>query len=463
MKTRRLISIIVTLSMIASCFTFMAISGEAAAGDDISLTYNINGMTSISINTTDELSADKIGAYATHEIGIANSNGRCLVPVDGVYSERYSLDPDTPATYGSNAMFCGVVAEGTTLGHASRVAYNPYVAYEISADSGFAIDTLTVDLEYILMPYNHVRSEIGIFVTDDFDSNVNSETGEFDFSGSVLADVLEGYDRADSTANVDMRASQSGPMTVDLSSAVAKLSDTSSVYVIVVLMRGADQVARVRLYSLKFDATQKVSAGGSAGKDIVINAGIANVTPTSDLTGSMSPDDINAYYVHNCVVTPRTSSQANIITPSLGHTPQIMTGSYDLNPDKTFDGGEHVHYGALKEGSTIAGVRANLTVQNPYVCYKLNGDAGYVIDGLTAEIGCYLRIGSHENSTSDAAYYQVGIWVTDNFTIDENGIFDFSAIPYSHLISSSDTQATDTRNSPSTVDLSDAVRQLNSD
>ncbi len=456
MKLRKTVSILVTLSMIISCFTFLSISGGAEAGDDFSYTVSL---TSATLDADSEVPANKVGAYAVHNIGVANSGGRCFVPVTGIYTEQYNLDPDGATTNNGKTITCGIQPEGTKLnGVSSRIVYNPYVCYKFNSDSGYAIDDMTLDLGYILMPYNHLYYQIGVYVDNSFDSNVSSD-GAYDFSSSILAGVISGNDRAVDTGNVDTR---SNPDSLSLTSAIAQLSDPTEVYVIIVLLRGYNDVTRTRLHSLTFSATQKEYAA-PAGSKITINAGIANATPTADLTGSMAPGDVKAYYVHNCVVTPRANGQANIITPSLGHTPQIMTGSYDLNPNKSYEGGEHVHYGALKEGSKIVGRNnASITVQNPYVCYKLQGDAGYVIDSLSVEIGAFLRMGSLESSSADAAYYQVGIWVTDDFTIDENGIFDFSAIPYSHLISSGTSSNFDTRTTPSTVDLSEAVQSLNS-
>ncbi|MBQ7604056.1 MAG: hypothetical protein IJU75_03800 [Clostridia bacterium] len=447
MKTRKIISVIVTLSMIASCFTFLSVTGGAAASNNISLTYNFNGMTSIAIDTANELAADKIGAYATHLIGIANSNGRCLTPVDDIKSERYSLDPNTPSTYGTNAMFPGVKPEGTELGHSSRVVYNPYVAYKISADSGMAIDQLTVDLEYILAPFNHVRSEIGLFVTDDFDAGVNTTTGEFDFSDSVLGTVLCGNDRSVSTANVDMRASKDGPMTVDLTNAVKKLSDTSEVYVIVVLMRGASDLARVRLYSLAFSATQKEDEG--AGDSVLsINAGIAAATVTDDYTKQADPAAIKAFYVHN--VTVGNGSVNNALIPLKG----MSTANYDLDPDNTIntDNG-NVRFGAQPEN--IANENA---LYNSYVAYKLSAGEGKVVDSLKVDISYYLRV------VGNLCFYQVGVWVANEFSHDANGAYDFTANDYAALLTSSDTAGVGNHKNPvsTQLDLDDAVKALNS-
>ncbi|MBQ7604485.1 MAG: hypothetical protein IJU75_05975 [Clostridia bacterium] len=177
-------------------------------------------------------------------------------------------------------------------------------------------------------------------------------------------------------------------------------------------------------------------SGGAA--TLSINPAIRNLSATA----SVNAKDIGAYYVHKVAIIDHDDK--GVLVPAS----KVATAAYDLNPDRTYSS-DGIIYGAQAESDTIV---------NPYVCYKISADEGYTVSSLLLSVKYFLQM----IQTTNKYFYQIGIWVTDDFSHDGNGAFDFTALPYERLLTSSESQSETHLNYPETIDLTNAVLSLNS-
>ncbi|MBR5767511.1 MAG: hypothetical protein IKX86_02390 [Clostridia bacterium] len=345
--------------------------------------------------------------------------------------ETLELD-DVRAYAAENVKIAEFNAEGNILAAAENKKPS-WIMYKLDAPEGETFSTL------MLKSF----ASINDFLLEDVGS----------YAGNVFGLYVSGDGVFDYENDKPVKSGMLGKMNHkwDLSSAAKGLG---TVYVSVYFINNSDFVDWVRFYSFDFEG--KTVAPGEAGpaaepvqlpsidysKTILsIDAGLQTAPLTADPATPEKPEMMKAFFSHNVVINDDGSR--NCITPVNG----MFTADYDLNPDKTYDGGkDSIRYGVRAEGSGI---------NNPYVCYRLCADRGETIDSLKLNMRYYLRQGNN-------CYYQIGIWVTDTFEIDENGAYDFTAKSCTKLLSSTDQAEVKVLADAETIDLSESVRALNS-
>ncbi len=323
-------------------------------------------------------------------------------------------------------------AEGNILAAAENKKPS-YIIYKLDAPEGETFSTLT--LKSFASINDYVLDEVGHLMGNVFGLYVNGD-GNFDYEND--APVKQGM---------------LGKMNHkwDLSSAARGLP---TVYVSVYFLNNSDFVDWVRFYSFDFegktagegefvpsDEPVKLPSIDYSVTVLSVDAGLQNAPLTADPTVPEKPGAMKAFFAHNVIIND--DGTRNCITPVNG----VFTSDYDLNPDKSYDGGkDSIRYGVRKEGDGI---------NNPYVCYRLCADRGETIDSLVLNMRYYLRQGNN-------CYYQIGIWVTDTFAIDQSGAYDFESKSCTKLLTSTDQAEVKFLGDAETIDLSDAAKALNS-
>ncbi len=434
---RKITGFLVTAALVLAVFT---VFGTGAGAASLSVDAGI-AAAAVSSDKTTGVGPSVIKAHYVHNVIVNNDGSRnVLTPVDGQFTAQYNLNPNGPAQEADgqgNMKDMKLGAKPEVIADKNAL-YNPYICYKLSADNGSIIDGLSLHIKGYLRDSNNCRYQIGIWVTDNFE---HDENGAYDFTASDYSLLI-----SSEPGQAWNAISSNGETEYDLSAAAAALG-SSDVYVIFLLNRGygANDAGRVRISELTLTATQKTKpASGPAtttvkqGDAITINANIPNA---SDVNG------IGAHYVHNCVVTNISGNMA--LAPADGQ----VTAQYNLDPN----GPTEIDGKAIKVGAKPEHIAENNALYNPYVAYKFEGDSGNVIDTLEMDIRYYLK-------EHNWCYYQIGIWVTDNFEHDENGAFDFTAQPYAKLLTSDETNPADHRRAEDIehIDLTSAVRKLNS-
>ena len=440
---RKLTGLILTAALVLSMLTVFGFSVGAEEG-----TIEVNAGiadAAASADKTKGVAPSAINAFYVHNVIVnVDRDVNYLTPVDGQATSDYNLDPNGPKEAATSQgqmkeIRTGAMPENITD---SNALYNPYVCYKLSADSGNQIDGLSLHIKGYLRDSNNCYYQIGVWVTDSFE---HDENGAYDFTASDYALLI-----SSEPGKAWNSISGDGETEFDLSSAAGALG-SKDVYVIFLLNRGygKDDATRVRIKELTLTATQKPKQAGSGSG----NSGASTVTQGESITinanipSASNANGIGAYYVHNCVVTSISGNMA--LAPADGQ----VTAQYNLDPSgpSEYDGK------AIKTGAKPEHIAEDNALYNPYVAYKISGDKGNVIDTLTLDIRYYLR-------QHNWCYYQIGIWVTDRFEHDENGAFDFTALPYAKLLTSDETNPSDHRRAEDTehIDLTTAVRKLKS-
>ncbi|MBQ7604057.1 MAG: hypothetical protein IJU75_03805 [Clostridia bacterium] len=429
---KKLTGLILAAALVLSLTAVFAYAEDDAGGEsEITISANIPSATDV----------NGIGAYYVHNCVVTTISGNmALAPADGQTTSQYNLDPNGPAEYDGKAIKLGAMPENISEQNA---LYNPYVAYKVGGEKGKVIDTLSIDMRYYLRQHNHAYYQIGIWVTDKFE---HDENGAYDFTAQPYAKLLT----SDETNAADHRRAEDTEH-IDLTDDVRKLN-SEDIYVIFLMIRGADNSAaggRIRIQDFTITATRKAKQSGGSSGGAVIKQG-EDVVINANIPSSSRINDIGAFYNHNCVVTTISGNMA--LAPADGQT----TSQYNLDPngpEEVPDAGGTLR--KIKLGAQPENTEGNDKVFNPYVAYKIAGDRGNVIDTLELDIRYYL-------AGHNQAYYQIGIWVTDKFEHDANGAFDFTARPYAKLLTSGEGEANDHRGEAEVIDLSSAVKKLNS-
>ncbi len=330
------------------------------------------------------------------------------------------------------------IAEFNSEGNILAAAENKkpsWVVYKLSAGEGSTFSSLV--LKSFASVNDFLLAEVGAYAGNVFGIYV-SDSDAFDFENGTP--VISGM-----VGKMNHKW--------DLSKAAKGLE---TVYVAVYFLNNSDFVDWVRFYTFEFEG--KTGAGGDETSDeatsvpkppsidysvtvLSIDTALQKAPLTADPTKPEDAKAMKAYYAHNVVINDDGSR--NCITPVNG----LFTADYDLNPEKSYDGEkETIRYGAQPE---------TMTLFNPYVCYRLCADREHTIDSLVLDMRYYLRKGNN-------CYYQIGIWVTDKFDVDDTGAYDFTSSDYACLLTSSNESDVNALGDKDTIDLSDAVKALNS-
>ncbi len=212
MKIKKLICIVMTAVMLASLCT-IAVSAESV----LSISQDYSGNKSYKeINS--KTKAELVGAVMAHQMmldGDAVGNGIGYLTGGGYFSwdeipeeKEKGTRLDDPKTL-----------EGKDLS---------YVAYKVTASDGNCIDTLVLDLKYILAgskPDDGQFLQLGVYVLDRID--FANKNGKIDFSDKTAAKILGGgydYDGNHMTQ----------PLQIDLSGSVDVIGERKSLYVVIV-------------------------------------------------------------------------------------------------------------------------------------------------------------------------------------------------------------------------------------